>query len=52
MIGSSQMIADERVEDATPEKQGANHDIGDVEHGITPRLGRMALAHRDSERDI
>src|ERR1700722_18245914 len=34
--GSSQTIAGECVERERPEKEAADHEIGDVEHGKTP----------------
>jgi hypothetical protein len=32
----SQIVAGERVERAKPEEEGANHQVGDIEHGKTP----------------
>jgi hypothetical protein len=32
----SQIVAGERVQRAKPEEEGANHQVGDVEHGKTP----------------
>src|SRR5450755_1406500 len=40
--GPSQFVAGERVEHASPEEESANHEEGDVEHGISPGYGITA----------
>jgi hypothetical protein len=36
MVWTSHFVAGERVERANPEEEDADHEEGDVEHGISP----------------
>ena len=41
---TSQFVAGERVESASPEEEGANHEEGDIQHGFSPGYSVTAYA--------
>jgi hypothetical protein len=44
---TSQFVAGERVENASPEEESADHEEGDVEHGNSP----VTISRRTREFD-